>query len=125
MQIGELAELSGLSRDALRFYEKRGLIQAHRRPNGYRHYPPETLFVLDYVRMAQRLGFSLAEIESELPLLARGGLSSERAAAILREKISMIDARIGELGKLRTALAERLESACPLSLESQSARTAM
>jgi len=42
MQIGELAERSGLSRDTLRFYEKRGLIASLRRPNGYRHYPDGT-----------------------------------------------------------------------------------
>jgi MerR family copper efflux transcriptional regulator len=114
MQIGELAERSGISRDALRFYEKRGLIRAHRRPNGYRHYPDGTLFVLDYVRTAQKLGFSLAEIETELPSLADQGVTAERVAAILRSKIAAIDTRIADLAALREDLAGRLEAACPL-----------
>ena len=116
MQIGELAERSGLSRDALRFYEKRGLISAHRRPNGYRHYPDGTLFVLDYVRTAQKLGFSLSEIETELPALAAQGVTADRVATILRSKIAAIDTRIADLSVLRDQLAGRLEAACPLQL---------
>ena len=125
MQIGELAARTGLSRDALRFYEKRGLLRAHRRPNGYRHYPPESLFVLDYVRTAQRLGFSLSEIETELPQLAEGGIGAERIAQILRDKIALIDNRIAEMQVLRGELAARLDAACPLSLDAQSASTAI
>ncbi|MBL8592340.1 MAG: MerR family transcriptional regulator [Devosia sp.] len=114
MQIGELSERSGLSRDALRFYEKRGLIRARRRPNGYRHYPEATLFLLDYIRTAQRLGFTLAEIEAELPLLQQEGLTATRVEAILRGKIDVIDARIGDLQALRDDLAGRLSTVCPL-----------
>lgn len=114
MQIGELSQRSGLSRDTLRFYEKRGLIRAHRRPNGYRHYPDGTVFVLDYLRTAQRLGFTLAEIEAELPALAEDGITADRIAEILRVKIAAIDARIAELCALRDDLGSRLNAACPL-----------
>lgn len=114
MQIGELSERTGLSRDALRFYEKRGLIRARRRPNGYRHYPEGTLFLLDYVRTAQRLGFTLAEIETELPQLQAEGLTAARVETILRGKVAIIDARIADLQVLRDDLAGRLTEVCPL-----------
>lgn len=114
MQIGELAERSGLSRDALRFYEKRGLIRSHRRPNGYRHYPEATIFLLSYVRTAQRLGFTLAEIETELPVLHADGLTAARVEIILRGKIGEIDKRIRDLQALRDDLAGRLAEVCPL-----------
>ncbi|MEO7223673.1 MAG: MerR family transcriptional regulator [Devosia sp.] len=114
MQIGELSARSGLSRDALRFYEKRGLIRAHRRPNGYRHYHEGTLFLLDYMRTAQRLGFTLAEIQAELPALQVAGLTTARVEAILRGKVADIDARIADLQKLRDDLAGRLAEVCPL-----------
>ncbi len=114
MQIGELSERSGLSRDALRFYEKRGLIRSSRGANGYRHYPDGTLFVLDYVSTAQRLGFSLAEIAAELPGLTGEGITSERVADVLRDKIAIVDARIAELANLRNDLAARLDAVCPL-----------
>ena len=69
MQIGELATATGLSRDTLRFYEKRGLLLSRRLANGYRDYPPEAVQWLCYLRAAQALGFTLAEIETGLPLL--------------------------------------------------------
>ena len=44
MKIGELARESGLTATRIRFYESAGLIpKAERRPNGYRHYPRETV----------------------------------------------------------------------------------
>ena len=65
MQIGTLSALTGLSRDSLRFYEKRGLLQARRAANGYRDYPEEAVQWLGYVRTAQQLGFTLAEIAAD------------------------------------------------------------
>src|SRR5690606_7702304 len=124
MQIGELAAATGLSRDTLRYYEKRGLIRAIRRPNGYRHYPEASVFLLNYVRTAQRLGFTLAEIEAELPELAGAGDDDARVAALLRSKIASIDSRIPEVQTLRDDLAQRLDMACPLVTEAQ-ARTAI
>jgi DNA-binding transcriptional MerR regulator len=78
MQIGTLSTLTGLSRDSLRFYEKRGLLQARRSANGYRDYPEEAVQWLGYVRTAQQLGFTLAEIAADLPLLAQGDAAGPR-----------------------------------------------
>ncbi len=114
MRIGELAEQTGLSRDTLRFYERRGLIKALRRPNGYRHYPAETLFLLGYIRTATRLGFTLAEIELELPALWGDGITAARIGEILTSKISVLDQRIADLAALRTELAAFLAAACPI-----------
>ena len=50
MLIGELATASGLSREALRFYEQQGLIRARRLDNGYRDYPPEVVTLVQYIR---------------------------------------------------------------------------
>jgi MerR family copper efflux transcriptional regulator len=119
MQIGELAERTGVSRDTLRYYEKRGLIRAYRRPNGYRHYPEAALFVLDYVQMAQRLGFTLSEIEAEIPGLSAEGITGERIDQILRSKIEVIDRRIADLTSLRDALEARVEATCPIMAPQQ------
>jgi DNA-binding transcriptional MerR regulator len=117
MQIGELAAATGLSRDALRFYEARGLLSARRRGNGYRDYPAEAVEWLCYLRTAQALGFTLAEIEQGMPLLADPATSSTELRAALERKLADIDARIAGLAQLRTALALRLAEplgACPL-----------
>ncbi|CAM4173668.1 MerR family transcriptional regulator [Roseateles saccharophilus] len=120
MRIGTLASLTGLSRDSLRFYEKRGLLQARRASNGYRDYPEEAVQWLGYVRTAQQLGFTLAEIAADLPLLAEGQDAGPALRATLARKLADIDARIAALQSLRTGLAARLAetpetgASCPL-----------
>ena len=119
MQIGEMAQATGLSRDTLRFYEKRGLLRARRGATGYRDYPPEAADWLRYLRTAQQLGFTLAEIEADMPLLASAGdpATAELLRAALARKLGEIDARIAGLTQLRSELARRLEpqaAACPL-----------
>ena len=117
MQIGEIASATGLSRDTLRFYEKRGLLRARRGANGYRDYPPEAVDWLRYIRLAQTLGFSLAEIEADLPLLAEPESSAPQLRAALERKLEDIDRRIEGLHALRGELARRLGEdmqACPL-----------
>ena len=119
MRIGDMAQATGLSRDTLRFYEKRGLLRARRGANGYRDYPPDAVAWLRYLRTAQQLGFTLAEIEADMPLLAAP--DAPETAALLRaalaSKLADIDARIAGLSQLRTELARRLGAQmqdCPL-----------
>lgn len=120
MQIGTLSARTGLSRDSLRFYEKRGLLQARRAANGYRDYPEEAVQWLGYVRTAQQLGFTLAEIAADLPLLAQGDDAGPALRATLARKLADVDTRITALKGLRTELAARLAdtpaagASCPL-----------
>jgi MerR family transcriptional regulator, copper efflux regulator len=120
MQIGELALATGISRDTLRYYEKRGLLRARRGGNGYRDYPPEAADWLRYIRTAQALGFTLQEIEADLPLLSGAADGAATAAALrtaLQAKLDEIDRRIGGLQALRGELARRLGAPmaeCPL-----------
>jgi DNA-binding transcriptional MerR regulator len=114
MRIRQLSDLTGASRDTLRFYEKRGLIHAARRNNGYRDYADETVDLVGFIRTAQRLGFSLNEIGAHLPTLWRAADPDTAVAALLEEKIGMIDARLAELAALREDLTGRLAKTCPL-----------
>lgn len=120
MQIGEIAAATGISRDTLRFYEKRGLLTARRCGNGYRDYPPEAVNWLRYIRIAQQLGFTLKEIEADLPLLAAPESSAERLRDALRAKVEEIDRRMAGLAALRQELVKRLGddmASCPLRSE--------
>ena len=114
MQIGTLASETGLSRDTLRFYEQRGLIRSTRSANSYRTYAPETVQLLGYIRTAQRLGFSLSEIGESLPALWNTATPDAAIAALLLEKVTVIDRKIEELILLKKDLLERAAQACPL-----------
>ncbi|WP_122614392.1 MerR family transcriptional regulator [Pseudomonas viridiflava] len=115
MRIGELAKATEVSRDTLRFYEQRRLIVAQRSANGYRHYPVETVQLVQFIKVAQRLGFSLNEIGSNVAELWKAPAPDIAIAALLKEKLTLIDTRVAELMGLRSELHQRLSRQCPLS----------
>ncbi|WP_158073180.1 MerR family transcriptional regulator [Alkanindiges hydrocarboniclasticus] len=115
MQIGEVATQAGISRDAIRFYEKSGLIHSKRQNNGYRYYDHDIIEVLGLIKLAQSLGFSLHEIQEFLPLLRGGELPEAMVKTVIDEKIQLIDQRILSLHTLRQRLLELpIGLNCPL-----------
>lgn len=115
MKIGELARQTGVSADTLRFYEERGLIRSQRAANGYRHYTVEIIELVKYIKLAQHLGFTLAQIGENLPLLWNTPQNSgEQLARLFQEKIEVLDERIAQMQALRAALVERAGQPCPL-----------
>lgn len=105
MKIGELAVQAGISTDTLRFYEKQGLLPSPRRaPNGYRSYGQEHLERVQFVRSAQALGFSLAQVAQILPELAAGRFGRAEIEQQLQAKIAQIDTQMEALGALRRDL---------------------
>ena len=114
MRIGELAARVGLTRDALRFYEQVGILTSERRANGYREYPPEAVPWLEYVRTAQALGFSLAEIADHGEELSEAPDQAEALSALFADKIRVIDTRMAERAALRAELTARAGTECPL-----------
>ena len=113
LRIGALASRTGVSVEALRYYETRGLLRpAARRSTGYREYATETVRVVLFIKRAQALGFSLAEVEELVRLRERAW--SGDAPRQLREaaitKVEDIDRRIRQLGAMRGALAELVDA---------------
>jgi DNA-binding transcriptional MerR regulator len=67
MRIGELAEASGTTTKALRFYEEAGLLPSPDRTGaGYRDYPPEIINRLAFIHRSQSAGLTLAQIREIL-----------------------------------------------------------
>src|SRR5262249_7731836 len=70
MKVGQLAEAVGVSVQAIRFYERRGLLPAPPRlTSGYRDYPSETVRTVLLIKQMQGLGFTLRELENFIRLL--------------------------------------------------------
>jgi DNA-binding transcriptional MerR regulator len=112
LRTGELAERAGVKVQTLRSYERRDLLAAPaRRPSGQREYSEDTVGLLRTIKAAQRLGFTLAEIEELLDLSEhrRGpGELHRRALA----KVTEIDARIDQLAQMREALVAVMAAEC-------------
>lgn len=111
--IGILAERSGVSTSALRFYEARGLIQASRNRGNQRRYPRYTLRRVAFIRAAQRVGLSLEEIQAALTSLPTDRAPAKADWARLSHAWRpRLDARIREMEKLRDELTGCIGCGC-------------
>ena len=109
MRIGELAARTGFSVRNIRFYEQRGLLPAPpRTEGGYRVYDQDAVVRLRFVRSAQALGLSLAEIAEVLRVRDRQGQPCSYVAELIATHISAVETRIKELAALRDELRARL-----------------
>lgn len=105
MLIGQLAQESGLTTKAIRFYEEQGLLQpAARTASGYRTYTEEALDRLAFVRASQALGITLGELREVIAFRDRGQTPCAHVAALLKRKAEEVDARIAEMVRLRGVL---------------------
>jgi MerR family transcriptional regulator, copper efflux regulator len=109
--IGVLAKQAGVKLATVRYYERRGLLPSPpRTASGYRVYSADAARRLRFIRHAQELGFTLAEVEELLGLSSRKRSSAE-VCAFASQKIATIDERIRSLRGLRKRL-ERLTNSC-------------
>ena len=107
MLIGELARRSGVGRKALRFYERRGLLdEPPRTQAGYRDYPEEAVDRLRFVRAAQAAGLTLAEIAEIIAIRDRGQPPCGHVIGLLDTRAAEIEAQITELRRLQTEITE-------------------
>jgi MerR family redox-sensitive transcriptional activator SoxR len=115
--IGELAERSGVTASALRFYESQGLIASVRTSGNQRRYPRAVLRRVAVVRAAQQLGLTLEEIRAALDSLPDGRTPTRGDwQRLSRQWRARLDARIRELEKLRDDLGGCIGCGC-LSLQ--------
>lgn len=96
MKIGELSRVCEVPASTIRFYEKQGLLPTTRRnPNGYRVYDKEILERIQFIKLAQMLGFKL----HELPALMRKGENLDHDGLLhkLDTKQHELEIKISEL----------------------------
>ena len=128
--IGQLATEAGVSVETVRYYQRRKLIAEPKRPPGrVRRYGGADAQRLHFIKDAQRLGFSLSEVNELLQLL--GPMSCSKTRKIAAAKLQFVDERIRELKNLRKQFVRLLaacdtntdESRCPI-IERLTRRTA-
>ncbi|AKU95719.1 Heavy metal resistance transcriptional regulator HmrR [Labilithrix luteola] len=106
LSIGALAKRAGVSVQAVRYYERLGLMPQPRRASGeYRKYDETAVARLRFIRRAADLGFTLAETKDLLSLRARPGAPCKSVRARAREKLAAIEHKLAELEDLRRAVA--------------------
>ncbi|MEK1872650.1 MAG: redox-sensitive transcriptional activator SoxR [Rhizobium altiplani] len=118
LSIGEVAERSGLAVSALHFYEAKGLISSIRSRGNQRRFGRDVLRRLGIIKVAQRVGIPLAEIQAAFDTLPQGRTPTatdwQRLSALWKDDL---DARIHRLVALRDRLTDCIGCGC-LSVES-------
>ena len=113
LSIGEVARRSGLATSAIRFYERQGLLLSQRSDSGQRRFPRHVLRRIAFIRIAQRVGLSLEEIQGAL-----AGLPSDQAPSrrdwerLSRGWRQRLDQRIALLEALRGGLTSCIGCGC-------------
>jgi DNA-binding transcriptional MerR regulator len=111
MQIGIVAKKIGLSVDAIRFYERNGLLpRPPRTQGGFRRYGENDVETLAFVRRVQGLGFKLSEIRGLLNLRGNRLLPCAPVQRRLQEKLADVQRKLNDLHKLEHELRLALRS---------------
>ncbi|HEX7957751.1 MAG TPA: MerR family DNA-binding protein [Pyrinomonadaceae bacterium] len=109
LKIGEVSKRSGVGVEALRFYEKGGLLDSPARTyGGYRVYGEEVLERLAFIKQAQALGFSLEEVRRIIDDARKGASPCDDVREIVRRRLEELDARLRELRRYREELKQTL-----------------
>lgn len=112
LPIGEVARRAGLRTSALRYYEEVGVLPPAERVGGQRRYDEAVLARLAVVRLAQDLGFSMAEIRALVEGFDDVGVPSERWRELASEKLTEVDALIRHAEHMKQLLEESLQCGC-------------
>ena len=117
LTIGDLARRTGLSVSAIRFYEEKGLIQPHRSRGTQRRFLRSDIRRLSFALIAQRLGFTLDRIATEMAQLPQGRAPTQADWARISGGFkAALDERIGVLERMRDTLDGCIGCGC-LSLD--------
>lgn len=106
MRIGLISKKTGLSTDAIRFYEKSGLIKKPMRSEGgYREYSLDTVAAIEFIAHCRSLDIPLTEIKKLLSVRSGSAKSCREANLVIADQLKKLRIRIVELKKLEKSLA--------------------
>ena len=105
MRIGELADAASVPAKTIRYYEEIGLLPApERRANGYREYDDSAGERLRFVKAAQAVGFTLAEIKEILSLRDRGEQPCAHVMELVERRARQIAEQVAALEQMQADL---------------------
>lgn len=109
LKISEAARRAELSAKAIRFYEGAGVLPPPARgANGYRLYSVDAVEMLRFVKQAQGLGLTLAEIKEIVAIRQGGRPPCRHVYRLLQEKAAELDRKLRDLVRLRRRIRQSL-----------------
>lgn len=110
LKIGEVSKLTGVGVEALRFYEKSGLLERPVRTySGYRLYGENVVERIAFIKKAQVLGFTLDEIRQLIAHKQAGESPCAEVREIVGTRLEELDKKIKEMLQYRDDLKATLK----------------
>ena len=111
MNIKKVSEVTGISADTIRYYERIGLMpRVTRNQSGIRDFTEREIGLLEFVRCFRKAGVSVEALIDYVALLEEGEGTEEARLAILKEQAEKLDARLAELQAARERLAYKIDN---------------
>ncbi|MCL6285469.1 Cu(I)-responsive transcriptional regulator [Ruegeria sp. 2012CJ41-6] len=110
MNIGDVADRSGLPANTIRYYEEIGLISPARDNNGYRRFAEQDLHKLAFLARARALGFTIEDCRALLALYEDDTRASADVKRIARDHLRRIEAKIADLRAMQDTLTELVDA---------------
>jgi Hg(II)-responsive transcriptional regulator len=107
LTIGVLAKKSDVGVETVRFYERKGLLPKPQKPtSGFKHYEPEDIKRIKFIKRAQDLGFTLREVKELLKLKVDKKATCGQVMKKTDEKMSEVDQKIKDLQRMKKSLKQ-------------------
>ncbi|MDA7965511.1 Cu(I)-responsive transcriptional regulator [Ruegeria sp.] len=110
MNIGDVANRTGLPAKTIRYYEEINLIKPLRDANGYRRFREQDIHKLNFLGRARALGFTIEDCRTLLALYEDESRASADVKRIAREHLGQIDAKISDLRAMRDTLGHLIDA---------------
>ena len=110
MNIGEVAERSGIPPKTIRYYENIGLVRPQRSGNGYRAFRETDLHKLAFLGRARTLGFSIEDCRTLLSLYEDESRESAQVKLVAEQHLAAIDDKIDQLKSMRKTLSQLVDA---------------
>ena len=105
MNIGEIAEKSGLPAKTIRYYEDIGLVTPGRSANGYRSFSDNDLHKLTFLARARALGFSIEDCRTLMALYEDETRASADVKTVARQHLQRIEEKVAQLQSMHETLS--------------------
>ncbi|MCW1952263.1 MAG: Cu(I)-responsive transcriptional regulator [Octadecabacter sp.] len=109
MNIGDVADRTGLPAKTIRYYEDIKLVTPQRSENGYRVFRDNDLHKLAFLGRARALGFTIEDCRTLMALYEDQTRESAQVKAVAKDHLSVIDDKIKQLQSMRSTLAHLVE----------------
>ena len=118
-RIGDMASLTGVTPEALRYYEREGVLPPSLRSiAGARRFSDEAIARVRFIKQAQAVGLTLKDIKTLVGGSGACRATCRQTRSVLASRLADLDSRLAELQTFRATLASHLQ-ACDLALTGQ------